>query len=402
MLCFFTVGLLAQNNSGTKENSRESWLNSLDKVCRPVLFNLAGDVLKQKMLVALSPSIDNAAERKEVAYLEAFGRTMSGIAPWLQLEEGSAKEIALRQQYRQCCLKAVANAVDPSAKDYMVWNKGGQPLVDASFLALAFVRCPWLWSHLDSNIQQHVVTAFTSTRKINPPNTNWLLFSAMIEAFFCKYGLPYEEQKIEHGIHQFMQNWYVGDGLFSDGAEFHMDYYNSYVIQPYITNIIDAVRTTNSNAYDWATERLDKITKRYAEIQERNINSDGSFPVIGRSITYRGGAFHQLADMALRKQLPASLSPAQVRCGLESVIKKTLSNTSFNDDGWLKIGMVNDQPNLADRYITTGSLYLCTEIFLPLGLPESDAFWSGNDMPWTALKIWNGQDAAADHAMDLQ
>jgi hypothetical protein len=224
----------------------------------------------------------------------------------------------------------------------------------------------------------------------------------MIEAFFCRYDLPYDKLSIEFALREFLQHWYTGDGMFADGMQFHLDYYNSYVIQPYITNIIAALKAKNNNAYDWSVESMDKIAKRYAEIQERSINSDGSFPAIGRSITYRGGAFHHLADMAFRKQLPVSLSPAQVRCGLEAVIKKTLSNSSFNSDGWLKIGMTGEQPSLADRYITTGSLYLCTEIFLPLGLPDTDNFWTDPDRPWTASKIWNGQDAPADHALELK
>ena len=125
-------------------------------------------------------------------------------------------------------------------------------------------------------------------------------------------------------------------------------------------------------------------------------------PAYGRSITYRGGVFHHLADMALRKKLPQSLKPAQVRCALTAIIKKTLEAPStFNKDGWLNIGLYGNQPGLADAYITTGSLYLCTNIFLPLGLPATDEFWSLPPEQWTSVKIWSGKDMPADHALDL-
>ena len=131
------------------------------------------------------------------------------------------------------------------------------------------------------------------------------------------------------------------------------------------------------------------------------INADGSFPAAGRSITYRGAAFHHLADMALRKQLPPSLKPAQVRSALSAVIKKTLeAPNAFTKAGWLNIGLYGSQPDLADVYINTGSVYLCATIFLPLGLSESDEFWSAPSEPWTAVKIWSGQNAPADHALD--
>jgi len=132
------------------------------------------------------------------------------------------------------------------------------------------------------------------------------------------------------------------------------------------------------------------------------INTDGSFPVTGRSIVYRGGAFHHLADMALRKQLPETLPPGQVRAALTAVIKKTFASpATFTKDGWLAIGLYGNQPGLADVYINTGSLYLCSTILLPLGLPDTDEFWTASSLPWTSVKVWSGQDFPADHALDI-
>ncbi|MEO5682489.1 MAG: DUF2264 domain-containing protein [Chitinophagaceae bacterium] len=390
----------AQKSNNVAASDRTTWLYYLDKLAGPVLSNLAADKLKEKLPVVLSEKIDNRELRTKAAYLEAFGRVMTGIAPWLNLEGGSNEEVVLRNKYRALALKAIANATNPAAKDYLTWN-GGQPLVDASFLALALVRCPWLWEHLDEATRKQVVTAFTLTRNMVPGYNNWILFSGMIEAFFCKYNIPYDALRIEYGIREFAQHWYVGDGLFSDGQQYHWDYYNSYVIQPYLANILAAVKA-GGKSYEWFAPKLDKINKRYAVLQERMINTDGSFPVTGRSIVYRGGAFHHLADMALRKQLPETLPAAQVRAALTAVIKKTFeAPTTFTKDGWLQIGLYGNQPGLADVYINTGSLYLCSTILLPLGLPETDEFWSAPPLPWTAVKVWSGQDFPADHALEI-
>ncbi|MGI8636047.1 MAG: DUF2264 domain-containing protein [Segetibacter sp.] len=406
-LCSFCLGLLlvnnisGQNKNQTKQNDRAAWITYLDKVSRPVMQALAEDRLKEKLPKAMSKRIDNAESRAKVAYLEAFGRTLMGIAPWMNLEGGSKEEVALRNQYREWSLKAVANAVDPTAKDYMVWDGGGQPLVDASFAALGLIRCPWLWEHLDSKTKSNVIAAFIKTRSIVPGYNNWILFTGMIEAFFAKYGYDYDKIRIEYGVREFSTHWYVGDGMFSDGMNFAMDYYNSYVIQPYLATIVE-IANSKTKAYTAFAPKLDRINKRYAEIQERMISADGSYPALGRSIVYRGGAFQHLADMALRKQLPPSLKPAQVRGALTAVIKKTLDAPgTFDKDGWLTIGLGGNQPDLADVYNTTGSLYLCTAIFLPLGLPETDEFWASPALPWTAVKIWSGQDAPGDHALHL-
>ncbi|WP_062542726.1 DUF2264 domain-containing protein [Rufibacter tibetensis] len=395
------LNIQAQKKNSAKANDRKVWLSQMDKIVRPVLSNLAEDKLKERMPVQLSNKIDNKSSREKVSYLEAFGRVMSGIGPWLNLEGGSKEEVALRNQYRQWALKAVANSVNPAAKDYMQWN-GGQPLVDASFLALGLVRCPWLWENLDNQVKEQVITAFKTTRGTMPVFSNWVLFTGMIETFFCQYGLEYDAVRIEYGVREFANHWYVGDGMYSDGMNFALDYYNSYVIQPYLATILSVVNNKRKS-YNWYAPNLQKITQRYAEIQERLINTDGTFPVLGRSIAYRGGAFHHLADMALRKQLPESLSPGQVRSALTAVLNKTLeAPTTFTKEGWLNIGLYGLQPDVADFYITTGSLYLCATIFLPLGLPESDPFWSSPAAPWTAVKAWSGQPVKGDHALELK
>ena len=378
---------------------REFWLTQLDRIARPVLSNLAHDELKKNMLLVLSERTDNREERTRAAYLEAFGRMMSGIAPWLGSEGGSPKEIALRQQYREWVIPAIAHAVDPAAKDYLSWQRPGQALVDAAFFAFGLVRCPWIWEHLDDSTRSRVAEALRSTRLIKPGFSNWLLFSGMIETFFCKYGMPWDEMRVDYCIRQHQQ-WYVGDGLYSDGPSYHWDYYNSYVIHPFLAAIVATV-SQKTNAYRSMTATLLARDQRYAIIQERLINADGSYPANGRSIVYRGAAFHHLADMAWRKELPASLKPAQVRCALTAVLKKTLENPAvFTKDGWLNIGLYGAQPGLAESYITTGSLYICADILLPLGLPADDPFWTAPAEPWTAKKIWTGQDAAADHASD--
>ncbi len=380
---------------------RKLWLSYMDKVARPVLSNLAQDKLKQNMPVALSERTDNAATRSKVVYLEAFGRTLSGIAPWLNLEGGDADEVKLRDQYRQWSLKAIANAVDPQAKDYLQWN-GGQPLVDASFFALALIRSPWLWEHLDTKTKQQVVDVMKITRGTVPSYSNWVLFTGMIEAFLCKYDLGDDPVRTEYGVREFTQHWYVGDGMYSDGMNFHLDYYNSIVIQPYL-GVILQVAGEKKKKYLPEAESAKTISQRYAEILERLINTDGSYPITGRSITYRAGVFHHLANMAYIKQLPAELPPAQVRCALTALIKKTLeAPTTFTAGGWLNIGLYGNQPGLAEPYITTGSLYLCSNVFLPLGLPDTDEFWTAPPLPWTSVKLWNGTDVKADHALDIK
>ena len=144
----------------------------------------------------------------------------------------------------------------------------------------------------------------------------------------------------------------------------------------------DILRLAGDEYPDWNKhkEPMKKIISRYAGVLERMIAPDGSFPVIGRSLPYRFGAFQALAQAALDENLPEGVCPAQVRCALTAVMKKVMSAPdTFDQDGWLNIGLYGNQPDIAEIYITTGSSYLCTAAFLPLGLSPKAAFWADPD-----------------------
>ena len=140
---------------------------------------------------------------------------------------------------------------------------------------------------------------------------------------------------------------------------------------------------------------------RYASILERLIGPEGSYPVVGRSICYRFGVFQMLSQAALQHTLESHLTPAGVRCGLTAVLRRVLSAPDmFDEAGWLQPGVYGLQPELAESYINIGSLYLCSALFLPLGLSPADPFWSSPDEPWTGKKVWSGGHIVIDHAED--
>ncbi len=363
-----------------QQSGREYWLTVLTRVSEPVLTALS----QRKLATTMPVEVPNGKveDRRPFTYLEALGRTLAGIAPWLE----SGSEADLRSRYADLTRASIAAAVDPTSPDFMNFNRGQQPLVDAAFLALGILRAPTeLWLKLDSRTRSQLIEALRSTRVIKPGFNNWLLFSATIEAFFAKIGESWDSMRVDYAVREHEQ-WYKGDGIYGDGPQFHWDYYNSYVIHPMLLAVLET------------TSKLDAAilarAKRYAAIEERLIAPDGSFPAIGRSLAYRCGAFHLLADMALRRQAP------DVRGALTAVIRRTMEAPgTFDTNGWLQVGLCGHQPSIAESYISTGSLYLCSTALLPLGLPASDPFWTNPAQPWTSKRVWGGQDVAADHAL---
>lgn len=380
------------------EQDRRYWIQAVTRVADPVLGALSKQELKATMPVE-SPH-GNADDRRQFTCLEATGRLLAGIAPWLESGEPSGDEGRLRQRHIDWARMAVRAGTDPASPDFMNFNKGSQPLVDAAFLTQAVLRAPTeLWQKLDRKTRRNLVAALKATRAIRPGFNNWLMFSAMIEAGLCFMGEWWDKVRVDYALREH-QAWYLGDGTYGDGPRFHWDYYNSFVIQPMLLDVLD---TVSKQTDDWDSLRQVTLARarRYAAIQERLISPEGTFPAIGRSLAYRFGAFHLLAQMALRRQLPEGVRPEQVRCALTAVMQRMIEAPgTFDEHGWLTVGFCGHQPAIAESYISTGSCYLCSVAWLPLGLPADDPFWKGPPRAWTQQKAWSGKDVQADHALD--
>jgi hypothetical protein len=378
-------GLLAREPAQTSDH--EAWIGRAKMLADPVLRNLAGGTLRGRMPVEQAASTD----RRGVTHLEAFGRLVAGLAPWI--------ESTAAPEYGQLALQALDRSVDPASPDFMNFTRERQPLVDAAFLAQGLLRAPkTLLAAVAGATKKNLVAALESTRGITPAFSNWLLFSAMVEAALDALGARFDATRVEYAVREHEQ-WYKGDGAYGDGPPFHWDYYNSFVIHPMLVDVAAALSDKIPAVKD-AAPRIEERAKRYAAVQERTIGPDGTFPPIGRSLAYRCGAFHLLAQSALRRALPEGVPPAQARGALTAVIRRTLDAPgTFDANGWLRIGFCGRQPGVGETYISTGSLYLCSVAFLPLGLAATDPFWSGAPVPFTQQRAWTGEPFPIDHAL---
>jgi len=386
------------SSSTTSPTTRAHWVRLLDKISHPPLAALAAGRLRATMPVEAQPG--HASSRALVTHLEVLGRTLAGLAPWLELTDVSdPAEAAAQAELRSLARAALTQAVDPASPDYLNFTEGGQPLVDAAFLAHALLRAPQaLFATLPAITQDRLLAALRATRVIKPAFCNWLLFSALVEAALLRFTGEADLMRIDYAVRQHEQ-WHKGDGAYGDGPDFHWDYYNSFVIQPMLLDVL-ATATAHTDAWQSLLPAMQARARRYAAVLERLIAPDGSFPPIGRSLAYRCGAFQHLAQMALQRDLPENLVPAQVRCALDAVIRRTLeAPDTFDAQGWLRIGLCGAQPDLGENYISTGSLYLCSTAFLPLGLPANDSFWNTPDALWTSARIWQGDNIPADHPL---
>ncbi len=381
-------------------DDRAYWVDLLYKISEPVLRNMSQGELKKNMPLEFSPTWDN--RNSNVAYMEAFGRLMAGIAPWLTLPDDETPEGKQRRQVREWAISSYTHAVDPDSPDYLLWSGTGQVLVDAAFLANSFIRAPKaLWEPLDDVTKARYIKEFKSLRNIRPAYNNWVLFRAMVEAFLASIDEAYDAFALDIAIRK-MNEWYMGDGWYGDGPGFAFDYYNSFVIQPMLVEIIEVMeekKIYSPVTLDLALRRM----QRYNVQLERLISPEASFPAVGRSMTYRMGVFQTLALSAWKYGLPSTMTYGQVRNALTSVMKRMFAaEGNFNKVGFLQLGFVGHQPEMADSYTNTGSLYLTSFVFLPLALPSGHAFWTSLPEEWTSLKAWSGKPFLKDYQEQIR
>ena len=134
---YFIEALLRMKQLLTKPSGdadRRYWVEQMTRIAGPVLENLAAGTLKKNMPYETR---HNSAEHRRVSYLEAVGRTVCGIGPWLELGPDDTEEGRLRAHYTDLVVRGIRNGVNPQGPDHLMFdNREAQPLVDAAFLGL--------------------------------------------------------------------------------------------------------------------------------------------------------------------------------------------------------------------------------------------------------------------------
>ena len=401
IIAIFVAAPMQAKKKTVEKTDRQVWADLCYKISQPVIENMSKGNFQKDFPLELSPTWDGRDTK--VAYLETFARLMAGISPWLALPDDGTPEGKQRKQLHEWAIQAYKNAVDPNSPDKITWlTNTSQPLCDASYLVESFMRAPEAtWGQLDEVTKKRYIEGLKSLRTIRPAYNNWLLFRCMVEVFFMSIGEDVDEYALSVGL-QKMSEWYLSDGWYSDGPEYAMDYYNSYVMHPMMVEVVEMCKKHKFStpiSLDLAVKRMN----RFNTILERFISPEGAYPAVGRSVIYRMGAFQTLAMSAWKYGLPKDLTNGSVRSALTCVMKRMFAvDGNFDGKGYLRLGFAGHQPNLANYYSDNGSLYMTSLVFMPLGLPTDHPFWTAPAEPWTSQKAWSGQEFPEDYHTSLR
>ena len=109
--------------------TRKYWLHQLLQITEPVLRPLSEGKLREQMPIESHPGMN---DRADYTYLEAFGRSLAGLAPWLAAQAQDPAEEAERRRILALAARGLERAVHPDSPDKMNFLdgtcRGNQPI----------------------------------------------------------------------------------------------------------------------------------------------------------------------------------------------------------------------------------------------------------------------------------
>ena len=376
---------------------RTFWLSILQKIAFPVLNNLSKGTLRKNM-----PFESKTPETEKFNYLQGFVRVFNGIAPWLELGDEDSSEGKIRDKFHKLTLKCINNAVNTNSNDYIFVVEPKQSLVEIALFAQGLLRSKTqVWLNLPMDIQARIIRELKNTRIIAPYENHWLLYTSMIEAALLEFTGECDGERLSYAISKFRDDFYIGDSIYADGDDFESSYFNSIIIHPMLNDILTVMRKYGLSDGEFLDVQLMRSSRLSSQL-ERTISPEGTYPLLGKYLSYRCGVFQLLSQAALLKILPRNILPAQVRCALTKVLQRQFEgNQNFDSNGWLVCGLNAPQIDMCEADINTGSLYSCCSVFLALGLRSDDLFWTSPAEEWSSLKAWNGHQIVKDQSINF-
>ncbi|MFE4815301.1 DUF2264 domain-containing protein [Streptomyces sp. NPDC056704] len=250
-----------------------------------------------------------------------------------------------------------------------------QPLVEAASIALALrLTRPLLWDRLDDGVRQRAAAWLGDALTAEPWACNWELFPVTVGGFLAEVGHEPEASRaaIDRGLER-IEEWYVGDGWYTDGPGRAFDYYNGWAMHLY--PVLHAHLADDTRLLDLYGGRLSRHLADYARL----FGGDGAPMRQGRSLTYRFATTAPLWLGALTGRTP--LSPGETRRLASGALRHFLDRGAVDDRGLLTLGWHGPDETVLQGYSGPASPYWASKAFVGLLLPADHEVWTAREEP---------------------
>jgi hypothetical protein len=257
-----------------------------------------------------------------------------------------------------------------------------QPIVEASAVAFGLALSkPYLWDRLDAEVQERVADWLAHHANLRAWGNNWLLFTAITEAFLSSVGRPIDNPHAEADVAH-VEDWYLGEGWYNDGTAAmgrNVDHYNSWVIHPYLWMWYQLRGEQAPSALrERMRTRLGAFSTSYAELFAPN----GAPLFQGRSLAYRTAVLGGPWAAGLEG---VGQSPGAVRRLASGTLRHFTEAQRAGVDGPLTLGWSDaEYLPMMQGYSGPGSPYWAGIGFLGLAAPADHDLWTATEQPQPA------------------
>ncbi|MGL5436295.1 MAG: DUF2264 domain-containing protein [Lachnospiraceae bacterium] len=306
---------------------------------------------------------------QESIELEAFSRPLWALVPfWMGGGSG----------WEEIYQEGLVHGTDPEHEEY--W--GGFQDYDQRFVEMAAIACGLIfvpevmWDPLDEKEKRNLAEWLYGINEYTIPVCNWQFFMILVNVGLKKCGQRYSSERLAEGL-ELVEDFYLGDGWYRDGASAQKDYYISFAMHYYGLLYSAALQG------DVQEEERCSAFRRRAELFAQDFlywfDEDGAALPYGRSLAYRfgQGAFWAAYVFAGLDGIPVGV----VKGILERHLNWWTKQKIFDRDGILTIGYGYPNLTMAERYNAPGSPYWGMKTLLCLGLPDYHPFWTAQAQP---------------------
>ncbi|CAM5514708.1 DUF2264 domain-containing protein [Streptomyces aurantiogriseus] len=291
--------------------------------------------------------------------------------------EGYARTLLLAAFRRdETALQRYADGLEAGV--FGVWPRiedRSQPLVEAASIALALrLTREVLWDRLDEGVRQRAAAWLGDALTAEPWPCNWELFPVTVGGFLQSVDHEPEAagKAIDRGLER-IEQWYAGDGWYTDGAGRAFDYYNGWAMHLY--PVLHAWFADDSRLLNVYGSRLQAHLSDYARL----FGGDGAPLHQGRSLTYRFATTAPLWLGALTGHTP--LPPGETRRLASGALKYFLERGAVDSGGLLTLGWHGPDSTVLQGYSGPASPYWASKGFLGLLLPPEHEVWTARELP---------------------
>ncbi|MEU0206997.1 DUF2264 domain-containing protein [Streptomyces canus] len=253
-----------------------------------------------------------------------------------------------------------------------------QPLVEAASIAFALrITKPLLWDRLGDAVRQRAAAWLGDALTAQAWPCNWELFPVTVAGFLASTGYEPDASRkaIDRGLER-IEQWYVGEGWYTDGDGRKFDYYNGWAMHLY--PVLHAWLAQDDQLADLYGGRLSRHLEDYARL----FGADGAPMHQGRSLTYRFATTAPLWLGALTGHTP--LAPGETRRLASGALKYFLDRGAVDSHGLLTLGWHGPDPAVLQGYSGPASPYWASKGFLGLLLPADHEVWTAVEEPGPA------------------